>query len=280
MSGEVTTSDTVAPRATSHIGPSLVLASVLASTFGILFAQFLDDLGDGLAAELLGGRAVLYNNRAEVFGVSDLALGGGFALCVIVGLFLLFLYPTARGHGTTRLVMLWVLLHVLRQALGQAILLPFEADSQLARAYATFDLPAGLDMVIAAAGGVGLLLVALSAASAFLGFAPHRKVISTGRRRFNFTVWIALIPAVAAAFLAIPFFLPDTESMVIRSLPLTAVIFLATVAAAPGTTSVYGPDDERTTEWPWGLLATLALLAVIHLVILQGGVEVDPRRWG
>lgn len=264
----------------SRIGPPLVVASVLASTFGILFAQFLDDFGDGLLAELLGGRAVLYNNRAEVLGGSDLALGGGFALSVIVGLFLLFAYPTARGRGTSRLVMLWVLLHVLRQALGQAALLPFEPDSQLARAYATFELPAGLDLVIAAAGGVGLLLVALSAASAFLGFAPERRIISTGRRRFNFTVWIALIPAVAAAFLAIPFFLPDTESMVIRSLPLTALIFLATVAAAPGTTSVHGPDDERTTEWPWGLLATLLVLLVIDLAILQGGVEVDPRRWG
>jgi hypothetical protein len=258
----------------------LVLASVLASTFGILFAQFLDDLGDGLLAELLGGRAALFNNRAEVVGVSDLALGGGFALCVIVGLFLLFTYPTARGHGTSRLVMLWVLLHVLRQALGQAVWLPFAPDSQLARAYATFDVPAGLDTVIAAGGGVGLLLVALSAASAFLGFAPQRRVISTGRRRFNFTLWIALIPAVAAAFLAIPFFLPDTESMVIRSLPLTAVIFLATVAAAPGTTSVQGPEDERAIDWPWGLIATLGVLAFVHLVILQGGVEVDPRRWG
>lgn len=258
----------------------MVLASVLASTFGILFAQFLDDLGDGLLAELLGGRAVLFNNRAQVGGVSDLALGGGFALCVVVGLFLLFAYPTARGHGTSRLVMLWVLLHVLRQALVQAVLLPFAPDSQLARAYATFDVPAGLDMVIVAAGGVGLLLVALSAASAFLGFAPQRRVISTGRRRFNFTLWIALIPAVAAAFLAIPFFLPDDESMVIRSLPLTAVIFLATVAAAPGTTSVHGPEDERATDWPWGLIATLLVLLVIHLVILQGGVEIDPRRWG
>lgn len=280
VSGEVTTSDTVAPRAIAHIGPALVLASVVASVFGILIAQFLDDLGDGVLAELLGGRAVLYNNRAEVFAVSELALGGGFALCVILGLFLLFTYPTARGHGTPRLVMLWVLLHVLRQALAQAALLPFAPDSQLARAYATFDLPAGLDLVIAAAGGVGLLLVVLSAASAFLGFAPHRRTISTPRRRFNFTLWIALVPAVAAAFLAIPYFLPDAESTVIRSLPLTAVIFLATVAAAPGTTSVQGPEDERTISWPWGVLITLPVLLAVHLVILQGGVEVDPRRWG
>lgn len=279
MPGEVT-SDAVAPKAITRVGPPLVLASTLASTFGIVFAQFLDDLGDGILAEVLGGRGVLYNNRAEISAVSDLALAGGFALCLIVGLFLLFGYPTARGHGTTRLVMLWILLHVLRQALTQAILLPFEPESQLARAYATFDLPAGLDLVIAAAGGVGLLLVALSAASAFLAFTPHRRMVSTGRRRFNFALWIVLIPAVASAFLALPFFLPDSESMVIRSLPLTWLMFLATLAAAPGTSSVQGPEDHRLTPWPWGLLATLLGLLVIHLVILQGGMEIDPRRWG
>jgi hypothetical protein len=215
-----------------------------------------------------------------VFAVSDIALGGGFALCLIVGLFFLFGYPTARGQGIPRLVMLWFLLHVLRQALTQATLLPFQPDSQLARAYSTFDLPAGLDLVIAAAGGVGLLLVALSAAPAFLAFTPHRRMVSTARRRFNFTLWIVLIPAVAAAFLALPFFLPDSESLVIRMLPLTSVIFLATVAAAPGTSSVHGPEDYRVTPWPWGLLAMLIGLLAIHLLILQGGVEVDPRRWG
>jgi len=264
----------------SHIGPALVVASTLASTFGIVLAQLLDDLGDGALAELLGGRAVLFNNRAEVFAVSDLALGGGFALCLVVGLFFLFGYPTGRGQGIPRLVMLWVLLHVLRQALTQATLLPFQPGSQLARAYSSFALPAGLDLVIAAAGGVGLLLVALSAAPAFLAFTPHRRMVSTGRRRFNFTLWIVLIPAVASAFLALPFFLPDSESLVIRMLPLTSVIFVATVVAAPGTSSVYGPEDHRVTPWPWSLLAMLIGLLVIHLLILQGGMEVDPRRWG
>ncbi|MGH8944990.1 MAG: hypothetical protein ACRDVL_02440 [Acidimicrobiia bacterium] len=279
MPGEVSKSDTAAPRAISNVGPALVMASALASTFGIVFAQFLDDLGDGILAEMLGGQGVLFNNRTEISGVSDVALGGGFALCLLIGLFLLFAYPTARDQGTSRLVMLWILLHVLRQALTQAVFLPFDPDGQLARAYATFDLPAGLDLVIAAAGGVGLLLVALSAASAFLAFTPQRRIVSTPMR-FNFAVWIVLIPAVASAFLALPFFLPDSESMVIRSLPLTPLIFLATVAAAPGTSSVHGPEDRRSTPWPWALLAALLGLLLIHLVILQGGVEVDPRRWG
>jgi hypothetical protein len=263
-----------------RIGPALVLASALASTMGVVVAQFVDDLGDGILAELLGGNAVLFNNRVEISGASDLAWAGGFLLCLILGFLALFSYPTARGHGVARLTLLWMVLHLLRQAFAQAAILPFDETSDLALAYATLDAPPGLDVVIAAGGGVGLLLIALSAASAFLAFTPHHKLISTGRRRLIFAFWIALAPAVAAVFMAIPFFAPDAGSGVIPSLPLTAVIFLATVAAAPGTTTVQGPDDHRETPWPWGLAATLGVILLFDLLVLRGGVSVDPTLWG
>lgn len=257
-----------------------MLASGLGSTLGILIAQFLDDFGDGLLAEILGGRAVMYNNRVEITGASDLAWAGGFLLCLIVGLFALFSYPAQRGHSISRLTFLWMLLHVLRQALAQAVRLPFDADSQLAVAYGTFDAPAGLDVVIAAGGGVGLLLVALSAASAFLAFTPHRRLVSSGSKRVAFTLWVAVVPAAVSVFLAIPFFLPDTESFVIPTLPLTAVMFLATLAAAPGTTTVHGPDEERPRQFPLGLAVFLSVILVFHLAVLQGGISMDPRLWG
>lgn len=266
--------------AVSRVGPALVVASTLASTLGIVIAQFLDDLGDGILAVILGGQAVLFNNRIEFTGADDLAWGGGFVLCLIVGLFALFVYPTQRGHGVPRLVLLWVLLHVLRQALTQAVVLPFSDGGQLALAYGTFDVPAGLDMVIAAGGGVGLLLVALSAASAFLAYTPHRRHVSTARKRLVFALWTALIPAVVSAFLAIPFFLPDSEGLVLPGLPLVAVMFLATLAAAPGTTTVIGPEEEREMGWPWGLIAFLLVLLVFSLGVMQGGVSIDPRQWG
>lgn len=257
-----------------------MLASALGSTLGILIAQFLDDFGDGLLAEILGGDAVMYNNRVEITGATDVAWAGGFLLCLLVGLLALFSYPTQRGHGIPRLTFLWMLLHVLRQALTQAIFLPFDDDSQLALAYQTFDTPPGLDVVIAAGGGVGLLLVALSAAAAFLAFTSHRRLVSTGSRRLNFALWTALVPAAASVFLAIPFFFPDTESLVIPTLPLTAVMFLATLAAAPGTTTVHGPDEERAPQYPWGLGLTLVAILVFYLAVLQGGVTLDPTQWG
>lgn len=264
----------------SRIGPPLIIASTLASALGIVMAQFLDDLGDGLLAEFMGGDAVIYNNRVEFSGAGDLAWAGGFLLCLVVGLFALFVYPTQRGHGIPRLVLLWVLLHVLARALAQAALLPFSDDSPLALAYSTFDSPPGLDVVIAAGGAVGLLLIALAAASAFLTFTPHRRLVSTPRRRTILALWLALIPAVASAFVAVPYFLPDSEGKVLPGLPLTALIFLATLAAAPGTTTVVGPEDERHVPWPWGLMVFMVILLVVYLGVLQGGVSMDPRLWG
>ena len=271
---------TESSRTIARIGLPLIVASALASTLGIVTAQFLDDLGDGILAEILGGDAVLFNNRVEFTGASDLAWAGGFALCLLVGLFALFVYPTQRGHGIPRLVLLWMMLHVLRQALSQAVMLPFSDDSQLALAYDTFDAPPGLDFVIAAGGGVGLLLIALSAAAAFLAFTPNRSHVAAPRKRFIFALWIALIPAVASAFASIPYFLPDTEGLVLPSLPLVAVMFIATLAAAPGTTAVLGPEDERTTPWAWGLVVFMLVLLIFFLGVLQGGVSVDPREWG
>lgn len=264
-----------------RIGPSLVVASALGSTLGIVVAQFIDDLGDGILTLILGGNAVLFNNRVEVSGASsDLFMAGGFLLCLIIGFFALFSYPTARGHGVARLTLLWMVLHLLRQAFFQAVMVPFDPESPLALAYQTLEAPAGLEYVIGAGGAVGLLLVALSAAAAFLAFTPHHKVISTGRKRLTFAFWIALVPAIAAVFLAIPFFVPDAGSGVVPALPLTAVIFLATIAAAPGTTAIHGPEDQRVTPWPWGLAGTLAVILLFEQLVLRGGVSVNPAMWG
>ncbi len=280
MSSEVSSSEASPAETIRRIGPPLVLASALGSTLGIVIAQFLDDLGVGILAEILGGDAILYNNRVEFTGATDIAWAGGFLLCLVIGFAMLFSFPTVRGHGVARLTLLWIILQVLRQAFAQAVIMPFDADSRLALAYETLDAPAGLDKVIAAGGGVGLLLLALSAASAFLIIAPHRRLISTGRKRFTFALWVVLIPAVAAAFLAIPFFVSDVNSGVISTLPLTAVIFLITLAAVPGIKTVQGPEEMRLTPWPWGLLGTLVVILLFELLVLQGGVSVNPLQWG
>ena len=66
----------------------------------------------------------------------------------------------------------------------------------------------------------------------------------------------------------------------IPSLPLTAVMFLATLAAARGI-SVQGPEDERYFPWPYGLGFTLILVLLLYRAVLGGeGAALDPRLWG
>ena len=280
MSTDLTVERTSAGDAVRLIGLPLVVASALSATFGLVFAQFIDSLGDGLAAQFLRGDAVLYNNRAEFAGASEVAYIGGFALCFVLGLIFLFSYPSQRGYYLSRLTFLWVIIHLLRHALTDALLISFDPNSKLALAYSTFDTPPGLDTVISAAGGVGLVLVGLGAAAAFLAFAPHRRQISTPRKRFMFAVWLVVVPAAAAVFLALPFFTPDAGSGVVPALPLTAVMFLLTLAAAPGTKSVVGPDDPRTSPWPFGLAGTLIVVLVVFVLLLQNGVSINPTLWG
>lgn len=280
MSSDLTSERSSAGDVIRSIGFPLVSASVVAALFGIVFAQFLDDFGDGLFAEILGGEAVLFNNRAEFSGATDLAWAGGFLLTLTVGLLMLFAYPALRGQSLSRLTFLWVTINVLRQALTQALMLGIGDGGQLGRAYATFDTPPGLEVVISAAGGVGIVLIGLGAAAAFLAYTPHRRKISTARKRFLFIVWVVLVPAAAAVFLAIPFFSPDANSGVVPALPLTAILFLLTVAAAPGTTGTSGPEDERAYPWPYGMGIALVVILVFYLVVLSNGVSVDPRLWG
>lgn len=281
VTGDAPAESTQSAPIRTRPGVSLVVGSLLGSTLGIVFAQFLDDLGDGLLAEILGGDAVLYNNRVVISGdVSDLALGGGFVLCLFVGLVSLFAYPTLKGYGIPRLVFLWMLLHTLRQALTQALQLPIGDGGQLGLAYSTLDAPPGLEVAIAGGGGVGLLLIVLSAATAFLSFAPHRRFVGDGRSRLMFVLWVAAIPAAVSAFAAIPYFLPDTQSLVIPTLPLVPLVFLATLAAAPGISAASAPQDEKSTPWPWGLAIFMAVALALYLGVLAGGVSVDPRQWG
>ncbi len=280
MSTDLSADHSPVSAAVRSIGLPLIAASLLGSTLGIIIAQFLDDLGDGLLAEILGGDAVLFNNRVEFTGATDVAWAGGFLLCLIVGLIALFAYPTQRGQNLSRLTLLWMILHILRQAFSQALFLPFADDGQLSMAYATFDAAPGLDAVIAAAGGVGIALIALGSASAFLAFAPHRSKIAAPRGRFLFALWTVLVPAAVSVFVAIPFFSPDAGSGVIPGLPLAAVMFLLTLAAAPGTTTVRGPEDLRTYDWPYGLAGTVLVILVIEVVLFRNGVSIDPTQWG
>jgi len=254
-----------------------IAASAFASAVGVIVAVLVDHLGVAIAGALAGREPALYHNDVLYSsGGSDLALGGGMVLSILTGAFFLTLYPGSKRYDAARLTTLWIVLHCFRQGFTPLATMPFSTDSRIARAFETLDVPAGLDLVIAAAGAVGLLAIALASAPAFLGYAQHRREIATPQDRFLFTVKLALIPGVVGPLLAVPAFLPDAGTGFVQTLPLFGLFTVATVLAALGTRTVRIEDYRQAQVWSWLPLAWFLVLVVLFQLILSRGLYIPP----
>ena len=255
----------------------LLANSVLASTFGVVVGVLVDSLGRLILGVISDRNPVIYHNRVEYLAPgNDVALAGGALAALLAGGFFLALYPGSRAHDSSRLAVLWLVLHCFRQGFVQLAVTPFDPDSDLAVALASLNLPSGLDVVIGAAGGLGLLLVSMAAAPAFLAFAPTRQEIDTGGRRMAFIARIAVLPGVAGALLAVAFFIPDGGVGLIEELPLYGLFTFATLLAAPGTRSTEIRSDGDSQRFSWGLLGTLIVAFLIFRFALSRGISVPP----
>jgi hypothetical protein len=257
--------------------PALLINSALCSTIGIVVAVLADSLGRLLLGFLLDRGPVLYHNRVEfTAGDNPLALAGGALAALVAGGAFLAVYPASRRHDASRLCVLWLILHSFRQGFVPMAQAGIDRDSDLALALAYFDLPAGINVVVGVAGAIGLLLVSLAAAPAFLAFATSRREISSPSRRVAFVAKIAVIAGLAGALLAVIYFLPDSGNGLISALPLYGLFTMATLLAAPGTKSV-DPDQGATAQrFSWGLVAAVVILFVLFRFALSRGIPIPP----
>lgn len=273
---DVETAPGQATRPRTGLTP-FVLTSVVASAVGAVVAIMFDNLGVAIAGAIADRFPVLFHNDVVLRSEgSDLALAGGTALTLIAGAVFLTLYPGSRRHDAARLTVLWIVLHCFRQGFTPLATLPISSDSGVARAYAALDVPAGLELVISAAGVVGLLSVALASAPAFLAYAHHSKLISTPSRRFVFTAQLALIPGVVGPLVALPLFLPDRGTGLIESLPFLGLFTVATVLASIGVQNVRIVDNAERQGWSWLPLGWLLFLALVNQLLLRRGVVIPP----
>lgn len=263
-------------RSRTTSGVSWIATSALASAVGVVVAFLFDHLGLALAGWLADREPVLYHNEV-VFqaGGSELALAGGAALSLVAGIFFLTLYPGARRYDAARLTVLWVVLHCFRQGFMQLVMVPFSESSNLSRAFNSLDVPAGLDLVVAAGGLVGMVSVALASAPAFLAYAERVSQIETPTKRFQFTARLALIPAVVGPLITTPIFLPDDTGL-IPSLPFLGLFAVATVVASLGTRNVRVEAQRVRTGWSWLPLIWLVGFALVFQFLLRRGVVIPP----
>ena len=262
-------------RTTPRLG--FIGTSALASAVGVVVAAFFNHIGLAVAGVVTGRDPVLYNNQVT-FGSagSDLAYVGGLVACLVAGSFFLTLYPGSRRYDAARLTTLWIVLHCFCQGFLQLATIPFSDTKDSSRAFAALDVPAGFDLVVAVAGVVGLLSVALASAPAFLAYAHRQGEISTAGARVAYTSKLALVPGVAGPLLAVPFFMPDNGTGFIQTLPLLGLFTVATVLAAMGTRTVRIGDGGQPQGFSWLPLAWLVALLLIFQLVLGRGLNSPP----
>lgn len=252
--------------------------SILAAALAIALSRLVEQFSIAVTGALLDREPVL-DQIVTTFraGGSDLARLGGPVGSFLVGLALLLLYPGAKERGAGRLLMLWMILFTFRTAFSDLALVPFDgSESAVRAALEGASLPAGLDYVIAAAGILGMLLVALAATSAFLGFCRHRSEVYTPRERIRFVASIALLPALASPLLAVLFLLPDQGTGVLTGLPLIGVFTIVTLLAAPSTRTIRIPELAEERGLSIGLLVTFGAVLVLFRLLLDPGVPIPP----
>lgn len=254
--------------------------SILAAALGVVFARIIEQFGIAVWGAFAGLDPVLTNVvtdfRDSGGGTSDLAYLGGPVAAIAAGVFFLLIYPGAKDRGVGKLTVLWTILFCFRTGFVDVAMVPFSEESNTARALATIEMPEGLDVIIATAGGLGLILIAMAAAPAFLGFSRHLSEVNTPRERFRYVASIALVPAIVGPLLSVPFFLPDQGSDFLTGLPFYGLFVIVTLLAAPQTKHFLAPQlaEERTLSW--GLVIGFFIVFLVARFALEPGVPIPP----
>ena len=251
--------------------------SIVAAALGVVFSRWIEQFGIAVWGAFAGREPVLTNTVTtfESSG-SDIAYLGGPVASILAGIFFLVIYPGARDRSVGKLTVLWTILFCFRTGFLDIATISFNVDSNTARALEGVQLPEGLDVIIAVAGIIGLVLVAIAAAPAFLGFSRHLTEVNTPQERFRYVASIALVPAIVGPLLAVPFFLPDQGTGFLASLPFFGIFVVITLLAAPGTKNFLAPQlaEERTLSW--GLVLGLFLVFLFARFALGDGLLIPP----
>jgi hypothetical protein len=257
--------------------PLFFVNSVLAATIGVAAARLVELMSLGIAAAIAGMDPVL-TNGGVVFGASGPAAieTAGTIGMLIVGLSLLLMYPGSRDRSVGRLTMLWTMLFCFRGGLVAVVSAGLDETTVMGSLLADLGPPAWLGPTVAvlallAIGGIGV-----GAAPAFLSFARHWSEVSSKPERIRFITLVAVVPAVLGPLGAIPMFMPDGASGFVSGLPLAGTFVVVTFVAALFTTSFRPPQVIEERGLSFGLIAAVALVAVLMRLGVGPGVPLPP----
>lgn len=265
------------PSSAIRTSPGFFANSLIAAALGVGLSHLFALLVLAISAAIAGRDPVITSTTVTLRAPgSDLVLLAQPVGSLALAFLLLVLFPGSKDRSSGRLVMLWTMLFSFRNAAVAMIDAAFDDGSAVAQALDVWNAPSGVALVVAIVGFVGLLLVAVGAAAAFLSFSRHRTEVASARERLRFVSFIALLPGLAGPLLAVAFFLPADGSGFIRTLPLAGIFIVVTVFAAAVTKSFVPPQviEERTLSV--GLVAAFALVILLTRYGLGPGIPVPP----
>lgn len=261
------------------IGPSngFMITSIVASAVGAGLAVLTDLVGLAVAGVWAGRRPVMFNNEV-LFRTpgSEAAAAGGVLLCLIVGGFLIMIYPSSRQHNAARIMVLWATLHTLGRAFLALGMGPFDDEGPVATAAVALDLDPALMWLAATIGGLGLVGLAIASAPGFLAYARRHAHIATRGRRVKFVARLGVLPGIAGPILAVPFFLPDVASSVATKLPTAGLFLLITLAGAAGSTSVRVQQSLPPRQFSPLPVVWYVVLILFAYFVLDRGLIIPP----
>ncbi|MDH4117295.1 MAG: hypothetical protein OEX04_04210 [Acidimicrobiia bacterium] len=257
--------------------PTFFANSLLAAALGVTCARVFEQFVVAIAAAINGRAPVLMHSATLLTeSGSDLVLLAAPAASLALGLILLMMYPGSKDRSAGRLVMLWTMLFAFRNACVALATTPVDESSPIALALERWNVPSGVDLVLAVFGILGLVLIAIGAAPAFLSFSRHRSEVSTASERLRFAGSIALIPGLAGPLLAVPLFLPDAGTGFVSTLPLAGAFIIVTVLAAAATKSFSPPQIIEERGLVVGLIIAYALAFLVLRLGLEPGLPIPP----
>ncbi len=251
--------------------------SIIAAGLAVVFARVIEQFGLAIGGVIAGRDPVLTNIVTEFRADgSDLAWLGAPIGSLVFGSFFLMLYPGAKDRSVGKLLMLWTILFCFRNGFLDLATMTLSETSYTAMAVTDVALPAGVDIVIAVAGAVGLLLIAIGAAPAFLGFNRHLSEVDAPSERLRFVSSIAMVPALVGPLLAVPFLFPDQGTGYLSAIPLIGVFVVITVLAAPGTKHFLAPQLAEERVLSFGLVVGFITVFLFARFVLEPGILIPP----
>lgn len=267
------TSDT-ASRPVVRTSWGFVANAAVAACLGIVLSRIISGLGIAIGGAIADRDPVLTNSSVEMASGPDSVYLGGLAASIIAAALLVLIYPGAKDRSWGKLSLMWVILFTFQEAFMGMIRIGLSPDSEAAAGFASLSPPDGLEVVVAAGGGVGILLLGLAASPAVLSFARHRSELATPPERVRFVGMIGLMPAVIGSLLAVPFFLNDP--VVMSSLPLIGLFMIIAVVAAPWSRPTRTPELGEEVGISVGFVVGVAASLVLLYLALAPGVPIPP----